>query len=67
MPPRKRTPASESASALEAVTRLMTERQKYEQWLRELDEKKDSTPEKVFVRVREDYSTRLQEVVAALG
>jgi len=45
----------------------MTERQKYEQWLRELDEKKDSTPEKVFVRVREDYSTRLQEVVAALG
>jgi hypothetical protein len=66
MPPRKRTPASESASALEAVTRLLTERQKYEQWLRELDEKKDSTPEKVFVRVKEDYSTRLQEVVGAL-
>ena len=66
MPPRKRTPASESSSALEAVTKLMTERQKYEQWLRELDEKKDTTPEKVFVRVKEDYSTRLQEVVDAL-
>ena len=46
--------------------KLMAEREKYEQWLRELDEKRDSTPEKVFVRVKEDYSTRLQEVVDAL-
>jgi hypothetical protein len=66
MPPRKRTPASESASALEAVTKLLTERQKYDQWLRELEAKKDSTPEKVYDRVRADYSERLEEVSSAL-
>ena len=44
----------------------MAERQKYEQWLRDLDEKKDSTPEKVFERVRADYTERLQEVMTNL-
>lgn len=44
----------------------MAERQKYEQWLRDLDAKKDSTPKKVFERVRADYTKRLQEVVDAL-
>ena len=66
MPPRKRTPTSESVSALETVTKLMTERQKYDQWLRELEAKKDSTPEKVYERVRADYSERLEEVSNAL-
>ena len=66
MPPRKRTPSSDSASALEAVTKLLTERQKYDQWLRELEAKKDSTPEKVYERVRADYSERLEEVSNAL-
>jgi hypothetical protein len=66
MPPRKRTPSSDSASTLETVTRLMTERQKYDQWLRELEAKKDSTPPKVYDRVRADYSERLEEVSNAL-
>jgi hypothetical protein len=67
MPPRKRTPSSDSASsALEAVTKLLAERQKYDQWLRELEAKKDSTPEKVYERVRADYSERLEEVSNAL-
>jgi hypothetical protein len=44
----------------------MTERQKYEKWLSDLEAKKDSTPQAVFDRVRADYSARLQEVVDAL-
>jgi hypothetical protein len=44
----------------------MTERQKYDQWLRELEAKKDSTPPKVYERVRADYSERLAEVSSAL-
>jgi hypothetical protein len=53
-------------SPLDAVTRLVEERGKYEQWLDELEEKKDSTPPKVFDRVRQDYLTRLQTVIDQL-
>ena len=53
-------------SPLDAVTRLVEERGKYEQWLDELEEKKDSTPPKVFDRVRQDYLTRLQTVMDQL-
>jgi hypothetical protein len=45
---------------------LMSERQKYEKWLRDLEAKKDSTPEKVFERVHQDYSERLEEVLDGL-
>ncbi|MEX2153583.1 MAG: hypothetical protein WD825_09610 [Gemmatimonadaceae bacterium] len=45
----------------------MAERLKYEQWLDDLEAKKDSTPVKVFDRVRQDYLVRLQAVVAQLG
>lgn len=45
----------------------MEERQKYEEWLDDLEAKKDSTPPKVFERVRQDYLTRLQEVMEKLS
>jgi hypothetical protein len=63
---RSRTPGADRTSPLDAVTRLVEERGKYEQWLDELEEKKDSTPPKVFDRVRQDYLTRLQTVVDQL-
>jgi hypothetical protein len=63
---RSRTPSVDRTSPLDAVTRLVEERGKYEQWLDELEEKKDSTPPKVFDRVRQDYLTRLQAVVDQL-
>lgn len=63
---RSRTPSADRTSPLDAVTRLVEERGKYEQWLEELEEKKDSTPPKVFDRVRQDYLTRLQAVMDQL-
>lgn len=44
----------------------MAERTKYEQWLADLEAKKDSTPVNVFDRVRQDYLTRLQSVMEQL-
>jgi hypothetical protein len=63
---RSRTPHNDRSSPLDAVTRLITERDKYDQWLDELEAKKDSTPAKVFDRVRQDYLTRLQAVMDQL-
>lgn len=63
---RSRTPSADRTSPLDAVTRLVEERGKYEQWLDELEEKKDSTPPKVFDRVRQDYLARLQTVMDQL-
>jgi hypothetical protein len=37
----------------------MEERSKYEKWLKDLEAKKESTPKKVFDRVRADYKKRL--------
>ena len=62
-----RTAGSERQSALEAATQLMAEREKYEGWLDDLEAKKDSTPAKVFDRVRQDYVARLQTVMEQLG
>jgi hypothetical protein len=61
-----RTAGSERQSALDAATQLMAEREKYEQWLDDLEAKKDSTPAKVFDRVRQDYIARLQTVMEQL-
>ena len=44
----------------------MAERQKYEQWLQDLEAKRDSTPDKVFERVQADYKARLQEALDGL-
>jgi hypothetical protein len=44
----------------------MAEKTKYEQWLEDLEAKKESTPVSVFDRVRQDYLTRLQTVMDQL-
>jgi len=44
----------------------MAERQKYEKWLKDLEAKRSSTPQKVFERVHGDYSERLKEVLEGL-
>jgi len=62
-----RSQGGERQSALDAATQLMAEREKYEQWLDDLEAKKDSTPAKVFDRVRQDYVARLQTVMEQLG
>lgn len=62
-----RSQGGERHSALEAATQLMVEREKYESWLDDLEAKKDSTPAKVFDRVRRDYVARLQTVMEQLG
>src|SRR5688572_17214097 len=53
-------------SPLDSVTELMAERAKFEQWLEDLEAKKDSTPAKVFDRVHKDYLSRLQGVMDQL-
>lgn len=63
---KSRTAAGDRTSPMEAVTRLVEERSKYEQWLDELEAKKSSTPPKVFDRVRKDYLERLQAVMDQL-
>src|SRR5688572_14219962 len=62
-----RSQGGERQSALDAATQLMAEREKYESWLDDLEAKKDSTPAKVFDRVRQDYVARLQTVMEQLG
>ena len=53
-------------SPLDSVTELMAERAKFEQWLEDLEGKKNSTPAKVFDRVHKDYLSRLQGVMDQL-
>jgi hypothetical protein len=50
------------------IEALLAERRKYEQWLAQLDARKDSTPSHVFVKVHSDYTARLadaQEKISA--
>lgn len=60
---KSKTPQS---SPIEAVSALLAERTKFEQWLEDLDAKKDSTPPKVYDRVHQDYLGRLQDVMEQL-
>lgn len=53
-------------SPLDTVAGLMEERAKFEQWLEDLEAKRDSTPAKVFDRVHKDYLSRLQGVMDQL-
>ena len=40
---------------------LLAERRKYEQWLVQLEQRKETTPSHVFVKVHRDYTARLTE------
>src|SRR5438552_4223350 len=56
-----------TSGSLEALTGLLSERQRYEQWLSALESRKSSTPDSVYQRVRADYQTRLKDVSDRLG
>ena len=53
--------------SLDALNGLLKERQRYEEWLAALEDKRASTPESVYQRVQGDYQTRLREVSSKLA
>jgi TolA-binding protein len=53
--------------SLDALNGLLKERQRYEEWLAALEEKRANTPESVYQRVQSDYQTRLREVSGKLA
>ena len=58
---------SESTNWMDALNALMEERNRYEQWLAQLDARKGTTPTHVFARVRADYDARLMKVLDQLA
>jgi hypothetical protein len=58
---------SESKNPMDALNALMEERNRYEQWLAQLDARKGTTPPHVFDRVRSDYAERLDKVLDQLA
>jgi TolA-binding protein len=59
--------AEKEPVSLDALNGLLKERQRYEEWLAALEEKRASTPESVYQRVQSDYQTRLREVSSKLA
>ncbi|HXN76896.1 MAG TPA: hypothetical protein VN876_09680, partial [Gemmatimonadaceae bacterium] len=59
--------AEKEPVSLDALNGLLKERQRYEEWLAALEEKRASTPEAVYQRVQADYQTRLREVSGKLA
>src|SRR5438105_6167683 len=53
--------------SLDALNGLLKERQRYEEWLTALEDKRSSTSESVYQRVQADYQTRLREVSSKLA
>jgi hypothetical protein len=58
---------SDSNNWMDALNALMEERNRYEQWLAQLDARKGTTPTHVFARVRADYDERLTKVLDQLA
>lgn len=56
-----------TTASLEALTGLLGERQRYEEWLTALESRKSSTPDSVYQKVRADYQSRLNDVSDRLG
>jgi hypothetical protein len=59
--------AEKDPVSLDALNGLLKERQRYEEWLAALDDKRASTSESVYQRVQADYQSRLREVSAKLA
>ncbi len=55
-----------AANPMDAVAALMLERQRYEDWIAQLESRRSITPPHVFERVRGDYDARLREVTQQL-
>jgi TolA-binding protein len=53
--------------SLDALNGLLKERQRYEEWLAALEDKRANTPDSVYQRVQADYQTRLREVSGKLA
>jgi hypothetical protein len=53
--------------SLDALNGLLKERQRYEEWLAALEEKRANTSASVYQRVQADYKTRLREVSSKLA
>jgi len=53
--------------SLDALNGLLKERQRYEEWLAALEDKRASTSDSVYQRVQSDYQTRLREVSSKLA
>jgi TolA-binding protein len=53
--------------SLDALNGLLKERQRYEEWLAALEDKRANTPDSVYQRVQSDYQTRLREVSSKLA
>lgn len=58
---------SANVKSISKAATLLAERRKYEAWLAALEERRASTPERVFARVRADYESRLEAVAAELA
>lgn len=52
---------------VEALNDLISERKRYEAWIRALDERADTTPAHILERVRSDYTGRLAHVADRLA
>jgi TolA-binding protein len=59
--------AEKEPVSLDALNGLLKERQRYEEWLNALEQKRSNTSESVFTRVQADYQTRLREVSSKLA
>jgi TolA-binding protein len=59
--------ADKEPVSLDALNGLLKERQRYEEWLTALEEKRTNTSESVYTRVHADYQTRLREVSSKLA
>src|SRR3954471_9588316 len=53
--------------SLDALNGLLKERQRYEEWLTALEEKRAATSDAVYQRVQADYQARLREVSTKLA
>lgn len=56
-----------AGNPMDAVAALMLERQRYEDWIAQLESRRSITPPHVFERVRGDYEARLREVLDKLA
>lgn len=53
-------------SSVEALREMLAERDRYESWLVQLDQRRASTPLHVLERVKADYQSRLEKVTGQL-
>src|SRR3954470_5641450 len=59
--------AEKEPVSLDALNGLLKERQRYEEWLTALEDRRANTSDSVYQRVRSDYQTRLREVSGKLA